>query len=47
MMKKWAFDKPKNYRAEHLQKVEKHQLAQQAETPKREEAPGKQVRRAA
>lgn len=46
-MKKWAFDKPKDYRAEHLQKVEKHLLIQQAEAPKREELPTKQIRRAA
>ena len=46
-MKKWNFDKPKVYRAEHLQKGEKHQLLLEAEKPKREDVPNKTIRHAA
>ena len=46
-MKKWKFDKPKDYRAEHLQKSAKHQLIQTAELPQNEEIRAKQIRRAA
>lgn len=46
-MKKWQFDKPKDYRAEHLQKGEKHQLLQEAEKPQKEQLPTKPIRHAA
>jgi hypothetical protein len=45
---KWHYDKTKDYRAEHMQKAEKHRLAQEAQQPKRETLIGKAIiRRAA
>ena len=45
---KWHYDKTKDYRAEHMQKAEKHRLAQEAQKPLRETTLGKTIiRRAA